>query len=592
MKSFKRFLSTILTLTLLCSCIAVMNVTAFAADTSYTYTATYIAEAEIPAKTSLTFTDTDSNKGDDYITAQTGPAVSSVPSIQSAYGFSGIIPLRANSTFSDGTKVTDFTSNAYSDYTYIILNPLATGTFSASIGMDAKSSTKSIYLFDNTDAKNVVTLKAESAGKIAYSFGGTPITNVTYSGTAVDTTTGEITLSEGHQYILYTSGTGAQLGSMTFTPTATSTDPTISALSSNETEIDIDAETTVTATLKNMDNVTSYSIAWSIDNDSIATVTGSGNNTATATVKGVAEGTATITATLTADDVTYNSKDIEIEVYDSTATRATITDSAFLHGFSETSYSSGDFLDNNRYFELYTLSSSTAPKSTSPSVTSYGNISYSTVLSSGSKNANIQFTTSDAALVQIVFASNGDSGSRSCYIGKDTTTANAIGSATSTSRTDLKVITCSLSDAGKYYVYCDQTIQFFSINVIVGATLTDDASNSSNIGAYVNGDDSYVLVAVSDDEATGSCDTLTLSSTAVSDFDSTDTVYAYVGVDNFVFAPEDVADDTDEDSGEYVYTYIYGTHLTNSDSDAATNITTKVSKSITSSANTEAAEEE
>ncbi|MCD7855010.1 MAG: hypothetical protein LUG66_05280 [Clostridiales bacterium] len=318
-KKFKRALSSILAFILVVSTLTVMNVSSvFAADT-YTFTPStslYSTDDDgnnyIASGTTLTFTN-----GSDYITATTGPKASQV-STDSNYSFTSsptaVIAFRASGTIS--SQVTSYADYVNSSvyYTYAVLNPKVTGTLTAEIGINASSSSRTVRLFDNTDVKEVVNWSTGANGKKVYTIGGTASQFDSISNkndyTLADTSTGTLTLTANHQYILYMTGTAAQLGQMTFTPASTDPDITVDTTSVN---IAVGSSSdTITASTANAGDA---EISWESANPDVAAVSASTGSSVTIT--GVAAGETTVTASITVDEKEYTAN-VAVTVYEVT----------------------------------------------------------------------------------------------------------------------------------------------------------------------------------------------------------------------------------------------------------------------------------
>ena len=128
-----------------------------------------------------------------------------------------------------------------------------------------------------------------------------------------------------------------------------------------------------------------------------------------------------------------------------------------------------------------------------------------------------------------------------------------------------------LSGAGTYYIYSSANIGILSINVVIGAKLTT-SSDLSKPAAYVNGTDAYILSAVPK-ASVENRKVLSIDTVGKDNIDTTSTVFESVVIDNFAFDASSVC------SVATTGDYIYGVHLENADSEAATNITTKINNS-------------
>lgn len=244
------------------------------------------------------------------------------------------------------------------------------------------------------------------------------------------------------------------------------------------------------------------------------------------------------------------------------------------------SETSKNFTNENVFADYFTVVTDTNPLTVDTVNTKFGNTTFTQRIKtngggSTSKRA-IKFTTSGAGYVQIVAITGSPSdATRKCIISDGTNELASVAcTVTNVGGTDTAVPTALnyyLSGAGTYYIYSSANIGILSINVVIGAKLTK-SSDLSKPAAYVNGTDAYILSAV----PKASVETrkvLSIDTVGKDNIDTTSTVFESVVIDNFAFDASSVC--LVATTGDY----IYGVHLENADSEAATNITTKINNS-------------
>ncbi|MEI3163660.1 MAG: hypothetical protein V8S74_09805 [Lachnospirales bacterium] len=259
-----------------------------------------------------------------------------------------------------------------------------------------------------------------------------------------------------------------------------------------------------------------------------------------------------------------------------------ISTSAFLsaNNIDLGSETSKNFTNESVLADYFTVVTDSNPLTVDTANTKFGNTTFTQRIKtngagSTSKRA-IKFTTTGAGYVQVVAitGSNTDT-ARKCVLSDGTnelaSVACAVKTVDETATAVPTALNYYLSGAGTYYIYSSANIGILSVNVVVGANLTQ-SSDASKPAAYVNGTDAYILSAVPKASAETSS-VLSIDTVGEDNIDTTGTVFESVVIDNFAFDASAVCSAAADGD------YIYGVHLENADSEAATNITTKINNS-------------
>lgn len=259
-----------------------------------------------------------------------------------------------------------------------------------------------------------------------------------------------------------------------------------------------------------------------------------------------------------------------------------ISTSAFLsaNDIDLGSETSKNFTNESVLADYFTVVTDSNPLTVDTANTKFGNTTFTQRIKtngagSTSKRA-IKFTTTGAGYVQVVAitGSNTDA-ARKCVLSDGTNELASVACAVKTVNETATAVPTALnyylSGAGTYYIYSSANIGILSVNVVVGANLTQ-SSDASKPAAYVNGTDAYILSAVPKASAETSS-VLSIDTVGEDNIDTTGTVFESVVIDNFAFDASAVCSAAADGD------YIYGVHLENADSEAATNITTKINNS-------------
>lgn len=265
-RTFKRAISSILAFVMVMSCMMTMNVGSVYAEDTIEFVNTSNMGSDNSAGNHEIYTS-------DSITFKTGPA-STAPTLQSAYytyGKSGDpyyksftsnpkdhpIAFRSGSSSASQQADNDFTNwNSNSGSTCIVINPKKDGYFGAYVGVDAGSSKRTLYLYNNTSGVSVAQMVISAhVGKRVYKFGGDydegKVADLTWSEKVTENSTevttehtesnveyvktsdaskgaesvvkenGKIFLTAGNTYVFYTSGTSAQILGLEYQPIPT-----------------------------------------------------------------------------------------------------------------------------------------------------------------------------------------------------------------------------------------------------------------------------------------------------------------------------------------------------------------------------------
>lgn len=491
-KSVKRFLSTILALTLLCSCMVVTNIsTVFAAATdSWSVTAD-------------DFVESGTSTGTTALTSGTGGKTTIAASDEVSLTLSNL-----SNYYETFGSYGNISTDGYSWTTQLRTNGSRTITFTP-----AADGYITVYWYASSSSKSV-----------------TVGSNSSQSATANTIVSDKAACKADEEFIISFSSSNICLLEI---------DYEYAELTEYKWTLDESALTISLAGTLALGSTTTYQLTNSLSYEGSDYVLNSAYDT------------------LSEDDVTVVGTSVTVTPQDSwfTEARKNITESAYFNASNLSgSLSNGDVF--GEYFEFTTTSSSNTADRESANITSYGNLAYSYRLKLGGTNRNIKFTVTGDALIQIVFASNNDSESRDCTIdtsaySTSSTTAYSVYTGNSNAMATPTVMTYALSgeeDGTDYYIYTlSKGINIYSINIVVGAEYADNTnSTDSAIGAYANGDSSYILAAVAEDGITAGTE-LTIGGTN-GDLDTTDTVYTYVQIGNFVFAGSDI-----DDSAAYIY---------------------------------------
>ncbi|MCD8239206.1 MAG: Ig-like domain-containing protein [Clostridiales bacterium] len=513
MKSIKRFLSTILAMALICSCMVVMNIsTAFADDT----VTVYLDAANL----------VDS----DYSSLSSGDTVK----LSNAY------------YFTDGAE----TPTVYTDYsfqigggngTYTVPSTAYTCTDDSSLTFGAKvyptgaARTYSLYLPANSSVVFYVAVADSSdsgkASTFTLAYGGDD-ENITYSSTSSSITAASgsaakaVTFSNIESAGIYTLSKSDTNNRFNFfaAKITYSSSPTVKVTATSST-IEPNGTTSVVASVSSIEN--EYTLSWSSSDEAVATVASDG------TVTGVANGTATITATITVGEATYTgSTDITVDDGSAWVVRSAIgTVSLIESDFDGTEKTYDDGTVINKYF---TVNGSTVKERASGS-------NYFTELP-GKSASTIQFETAVSLTVTVNYASTNSTNVSLINIKDSEGNPVAImGSKVGGGSSDTGAFTVVLPK-GVYDIYtpAGRASRLYSVTFAEASTVTTADTVVETIG-----DSTYVFFGIPTKELTNASFYVNVDGTPVTD-STGDTVYTGVTISGATYAGGDDTATTDE----------------------------------------------